>query len=206
MKNHKTIEKIKQFSNLLYRMSVSDRRMLDLIWLFGGACGGRGAAGGVDLDADGWLWELEGTDTGGILEAEEGPELAGSFTPDCGCFLGMVKVLLPTLSAPVGWSRDDPGGPEEEKTGMGGGGGAGFLDLTNLPWGGDCFFRSLALLEDLVLVLPLGIKTGPCLAIFWPRDFLPPLGDTVAAGGFFSIGAGSFFSGSLSSVLSSSSF
>lgn len=57
--------------------------MLDLIWLFGGACGGRGTGAGIaDLDDGGWLWELEGTDTGGILEVEEGPELTDSFTPD----------------------------------------------------------------------------------------------------------------------------
>lgn len=181
-------------------MSVSERRMLDLIWLLGGACGGRGAAG---LDAGGWLWELEGTDTGGILEEGEGPD---SFTPDCGCFLGMVKVLLPTLRAPVGWSREAPGGPEEEKTGMGGGGGPGFLDLIALPWDGGCFFKSLALLEDVILILPLGVETGAGLAVFGPGDFLPPLGETVAAGGFFSTGVGSFFSGSVSSFFSSSSF
>lgn len=114
-------------------MSVSERRMLDLIWLLGGACGGRGAAGGAGLDAGVWLCELEGMDTGGILEDDEGPAFKDSFTPDCGCFLGIVKVLLPTLRAPVGWSRDDPGGPEEEKTGIGGAGGPGFLDLIPLP-------------------------------------------------------------------------
>lgn len=76
--------------------------MLDLIWLFGGACGGRGAGGGAALDIGGWLWELEGIDAGGILETVEVPELAESFATDCGCFLGMVNVLLPTLKAPVG--------------------------------------------------------------------------------------------------------
>lgn len=180
--------------------------MLDLIWLFGGVCGGRGAAGSTGLDAGGWLWELVGMDPEGILEAREEPELRDSFTPDCGCFLGMVKVLLPTLRAPVGCSRDDPGGPEEEKTGMGGGGGGPvFFNLTT--WDRDCFFKSFALLEDVVLVLPLDDETGAGLAIFRPGDLLPPLGDIVAAGGgFFSIGAGSFFSGSVSSVFSSSSF
>lgn len=180
--------------------------MLDLIWLLGGACGGGGAADGTGLDVGGWLWELEGMDAGGNLETEEGPEPADSFTPDCGCFLGMVKVLFPTLSAPVGWSRDDPGGPEVEKTGMGGGGGPGFFDLPTLPWDGACFFKSLALLEEVVLVLPLGIETGAGLDIFRAGDFLPPLGETVAARGFFSMGAGSFFSGSGSAVFSSSSF
>lgn len=180
--------------------------MLDLIWLLGGACGGRGAAGGAGLVASGWLWELEGIDTGGILVDEDGPELTDSFTSDGGCFLGMVKVLLPTLRAPVGWSREDPGGPEEEKTGMGKGSGPGFLDFTILSWDEDCLFRSLALLEDLVLVLPLGVETGAGLVILGPGEFLPPLGETDAAGGFFSIGAGSFFSGSGSSVFSSSPF
>lgn len=114
-------------------------------------------------------------------------------------------MLLPMLRAPVGWSLD-PGGPEEEKTGMGGGGGPGFFDLTTLPWDVECFFKSLELLEDKVLVLPLGIETGAGLAIFGPGDLLPPLGETdVGVGGFFSIGAGSFFSGSGSSVFSSSS-
>lgn len=178
--------------------------MLDLIWLLGGACGGRGA-GGAALDAGGWVWELEGTDTEGNLEAVEEPELTGSFAPDWGCFLGMVKVLLPTLKAPVGWSLD-PGGPEVEKTGMGGGGGPGFFDLTILICNVECFFKSLELLEDIVLVLPLGAETGTGLVIFVPEDFLPPFEETVVAGGFFSTGAGSFFSGSGSSVFSSSSF
>lgn len=89
---------------------------------------------------------------------------------------------------------------------MGGGGGPGFLDLTTLPRDGGCFFKSLALLGDVVLFLPLSVEIGAGLAAFGPGDFLPPLGDTVGGGGFFSIGAGSFFSGSVSSVFSSSSF
>lgn len=88
---------------------------------------------------------------------------------------------------------------------MGGGGGPGFLDLT-WAWDVECFFKSFELLEDMMIILGLGVETGVGLDTFGPGDFLPPLEETVTAGGFFSIGAGSFFSGSGSSIFSSSTF
>lgn len=74
--------------------------MLDLIWLLGGGCGGAAGAGGwVGLGV--WCWMDGAVDAGdgGVLEVE-GPPSEDSFCPACGCFLGMVKVLLVTRSAP----------------------------------------------------------------------------------------------------------
>lgn len=83
----------------------------------------------------------------------EDPDPEDSLDPPCVCFLGMVKLLLVTLRAPVTWILD-PGGPGDGKTGIGGGGGPGFLDLGVLVWGGvgggGCFFALFA------EVLPLG--------------------------------------------------
>lgn len=166
--------------------------------MLGGGCGGAaGATGWGGLEGAWWLWKVEV----GILELDDGPEPMDSFDPPCGCFLGMVKLLFVTLRAPVAWRRE-PGGPEDEKTGMGGGGGPGFLDLGVLVWGG-CFFESLALLAEAELALPLDAATGAGLADFEPGDFLPPFGPAVVTWGFFSTGT-SFFSGSDTSVRCSS--
>lgn len=162
--------------------------MLDLIWLLGGGCGGAEmAAGWVGLGNGCWV---DDTGEGGALEVGEGPGSADSFGPACGCFFGIVKVLLPTRRAPEAWWRD-PGGPEGDKTGIGGGGGPGFF---NLPCGMGGFLNSLPLLKGAAFVLPLGrgeVAAAAFVALE-PGDFFPPLGATFVAGGFLSADAVSF--------------
>lgn len=87
-------------------MSVSERRMFCLIWLFGG--GGTGDAECEGLD-EVWLEGAEETADGGTLEEEEWLSDEASFC--CGCFLGIVKLDLVTLRAPVMWMG--PGGKED---------------------------------------------------------------------------------------------
>lgn len=88
-------------------MSVSERRMFCLIWLFGGL--GAGDAGGAEEDEwaldEEWLEEAEDD---GTLE-EEWLSDEASFC--CGRFLGIVKLDLVTLRAPVMWMG--PGGKED---------------------------------------------------------------------------------------------
>ncbi len=174
--------------------------MLDLIWLLGGGCEG-GAAGGVGwvgLGAECWV---DDTGDGGVLEFGEGPGSAESFCTACGCFLGIVKVLLLTRRAPDTWWRD-PGGPGGDKTGIGSMGGPGFFGLACMGIG--CFLNSLPLLKCAALVFPLGRGEVVAAAAFVPLepgDFFPPLGVTFEAGGFFSGDAVSF--SGLTSSLSS---
>lgn len=142
---------------------------------------------------------MDDTDEGGVLVVGEGPGSADSFCPACGCFFGIVKVLLPTRRAPEAWWRD-PGGAEGDRTGIGGGGGPGFF---NLPCGTGCFLNSLPLLKSGTFVLPLGTEelAADAFVPLEPGDFFPPLGETFEAGGFLSVDAVSF-SGLTSSLLS----
>lgn len=95
---------------LLYRMSVSDRRMFCLIWWLGG--GGMGDEGGAeeaewrDLDEE-WPEREEEEEEPGDEDTLE-DLLSDGLSLGCGCFLGMVKLDLVTLSAPVTWMG--PGG------------------------------------------------------------------------------------------------
>lgn len=166
--------------------------------MLGGGCGGAaGAMGWVGLGAECWV---DDPGEGGVLEVGEGPGSAESFCPACGCFFGIVKVLLPTRSAPVAWWRD-PGGPEGDKTGIGGGGGPGFFDLPCMGMG--CFLNSLPLFKGVEVVLPLG-RGEVAAAAFVPLEpgaFFPTLGATLDAGGFLSVEAVSF--SGLTSSLSS---
>lgn len=145
------------------------------------------AGGWVGLGNGCWV---DDTGEGGVLEVGEGPGSADSFGPACGCFFGIVKVLLPTRRAPEAWWRD-PGGPEGDKTGIGGGGGPGFF---NLPCGMGCFLNSLPLLKGAAFVLPLGRGEVAAAAFvpLEPGDFFPPLGATFVGGGFLSADAVSF--------------
>lgn len=113
-------------------ISVSERRMFCLIWLFGG--GGMGDAdeaecGGLDEE---WPEGAEETGDDGTLE-DDWLSDAASFCS--GCFLGIVKLDFVTLSAPVTWM-----GPR----GKGDGGWTvdwpGFLDFTAILFGGDTGF------------------------------------------------------------------
>lgn len=144
------------------------------------------------------------TGEGGVLEEVEGPPSADSFGGACGCFLGMVKVVLLTRSAPEAWWRD-PGGPDGDKIGIGGGGGPCFLGLFKnlLLCGGGCFLRSLVLLKGAVLGFPLvgAAASAVPLIPFETGDFFPLLGATFEVGAFFSADVGSF-SGFTSSISS----
>lgn len=94
--------------------------MFCLIWLLGG--GGIGDTGGAEaaecegLEEEEWL---EGDD--GTLEEDR---LWDGASFGCGCFLGMVKFDLVTLSAPVTWT-----GPGGKGDGVWTGDGPGFLDF-----------------------------------------------------------------------------
>lgn len=105
-------------------MSVSERRIFFLIWwLGGGRIGetGRAEVGGcTDLEEEEWLGGAEDTGDDGTLE--EFDLFSSSFC--WGCFLGMVKLHLVTLSAPVMWI-----GPGGNGGGAGTGVDAGFLDF-----------------------------------------------------------------------------
>lgn len=122
--------------------------MFCLIWLLGGGAGvpedAGEAAGWEDLEEE-WLDEAEEADDDeGTLEEEEDEEEewlldGGSFCG--GCFLGMVKLDLVTLSAPVMWT-----GPAGNGDGAGAEGAPGFLDLgAGLPAGAACFLVDLEL-------------------------------------------------------------
>lgn len=161
-------------------MSVSERRMFCLIWLLGGAVGHimEGA------EEPGSWCRVEGAEDVTLdgLRPEE------SLCWGWACFLGMVKLDLPTLRAPVTWCRGASKEPGAEGVRTAGGGG-GFLDLVVLLGGGyGCFFGALALLTGVAGLLRL-------VYIFntlGPGDFFPPLSGTVEAGDFFSGGVGSF--------------
>lgn len=92
--------------HLLYKMSVSDRRMFCLIWWLGG--GVMGAEGGPveaewrDLEEE-WLEREDEEEEPVDPELLEDNLLSFGFSLGCGCFLGMVKLDLVTLSAPVTW-------------------------------------------------------------------------------------------------------
>lgn len=97
----------------------------------------------------------------------------------CGCFLGMVKLDLVTLSAPVTWMG--PAGKEDE-------GFAGerlaFVDLAELLLGGVPVF-----LDDFDLeLLEAFLSLGETFAALVAGAFLLPLAGVVDAGGGFSAG------------------
>lgn len=101
--------------------------MFVLIWLLGGGdmgdIGGAEAAGCGGLEDKEWLEGAEETGDDGTLEAEDKLLWDGaSFC--CGCFLGMVKLDLVTLSAPVTWI-----GPGGKRDGVWTGVEPGFLDF-----------------------------------------------------------------------------
>lgn len=133
--------------------------MFCLIWLLGGGMGdaeGAEAAGCVDLEDEEWLGGAEEAGVDRLLDEDEDDWLREVVSFCCCCFLGMVKLDLVTLSAPVAWI-----GP------WGKGDGA---------WAGD----GLGLL-DFVAVL-LGIVTGLLDALDredWRDDFLL-FGETLA--------------------------
>lgn len=98
----------------------------------------------------------------------------------CGCFLGMVKLDLVTLSAPVTWMG--PAGKEDE-------GFAGerlaFVDFAELLLGGVAVFLDdfdFELLEEALLSL------GETFAALVAGAFLLPLAGVADAGGGFSAG------------------
>lgn len=83
-------------THLLYRMSVSERRMFCLIWLLGGAVGH--IMEGAKVAGSGRREEGAGED--GILDGLR-PKESLCWGWGWACFLGMVKLDLPTLRAPV---------------------------------------------------------------------------------------------------------
>lgn len=157
-------------------MSVSERRMFVLIWLFGGGrtgdtVGAEGAGCG-GLEDEEWL---EGAEEGGVDGTLEDEEDGGSFCG--GCFLGMVKLDLVTLSAPVAWI-----GPWGKRDLFWTGIGPGFLDFAAV------LLRGVAGFFDAFEVVVWGfLPFGETLAALVAVDFLFPL---VGAGAF--AWAGSF--------------
>lgn len=148
-----------------------------------------GCEGLVEEDCD-WLEGAEETEDDWTLDEEEWLGAGKSF--GWGCFLGMVKVDLVTLKAPVIWTGPGDTADEDETVE-----GTGFLDLEVLKGEVDCFFDGLLLLMGVEGFLPLLV----ILASLWPVDLLLPLGGVLGSVDFFSGGPRSFllFSSSLSS-------
>lgn len=63
--------------------------------------GDTGAGGCADLEDDDWMGGVEEAD--GVLEEEEEGVGLWELESFWGCFLGMVKLVLVTRSAPVTW-------------------------------------------------------------------------------------------------------
>lgn len=105
------------------------------IWLLGGG----GSTGGAEAAGCGGL---EGAGEGGVDGTREDGLVSGGASFCCGCFLGMVKLDLVTLSAPVTWI-----GPGLKADGGWAGDGPGFLDFDVLLWGVAGFFCTFELLD-----------------------------------------------------------
>lgn len=168
-------------------MSVSERRMFCLIWLFGGGgsmgdTGGAEAAGCGGLDEE-WLEWVEETGDDGTLEEDW---LSDALSLCCGCFLGIVKLDFVTLSAPVMWMG--PGGKGDWGWT---GDGPGFLAFAAvLLWGVTVFLDAF----ELKVWREGFLSFGETLAALEVGAFLFPLTGVAATGEGFS-GA---FSGSAS--------
>lgn len=169
-------------------MSVSERRMFVLIWLLGGSARAATAADGAGcaaLEADEWLEGAVGAGVDGTLEEEE-EDLPGEGTSlCCGAFLGMVKLDLVTLSAPVAWI-----GPPGGRDGAWAGAWPCFLDFAAVLLGGAAgFLDPLVVAIDGEGFLPFGVTLAALVA----GDFLFPLtGGADAGGGISGAGTGSF--------------
>lgn len=165
-------------------MSVSERRMFCLIWLLGG--GGMGEPERAEEDEcegldEEWLERDEETGDGGTLEDDR---LSDDFSFCWGCFFGMVKLDLVTLSAPVMWM-----GPGGKGDGGWTGDGPGFLAFAEVLLGGVTLF-----LDAFELGREGFLSFEETLAALVVGAFLFPLTGVAEAGEGFS-GA---FSGSAS--------
>lgn len=166
-------------------MSVSERRMFCLIWLFGG--GGMEDAGGAEEAECGGLEEewLEGAEEAGDDGTLEEEWLSDEASFCCGCFLGIVKLDLVTLRAPVMWigpgGKDDWGFAVED---------AGFFVFEGVLFWGVTGFLELEWCD-------IFLSLRETLTALVMGAFLFPLAGAAAAGGGFSgafSGAASFCS------------
>lgn len=162
-------------------MSVSERRMFCLIWLLGG--GGIGVEGGADAagcggleEEDEWLEDVEETGDDGTLEDDE--DWLWDEVSFCWCcFLGMVKLDLVTLSAPVTWMG--PGGKEDWAWAVF----VGFLDFAAVLLGGVAgFLEAFELVDWGGGFLPFGEPLLPLAT----GDFLFPFTGVMDKGADFS--------------------
>lgn len=149
--------------------------------------GGAAEAEWRDLDEE-WL-EREEEEEEPVVDELLEDLLSDGRSLGCGCFLGMVKLDLVTLSAPVTWMG--PAGKEGE-------GFAGerlaFVDFEELLLGGVAAFLDF----DFELLEEAFLSLGETFADLVAGAFLLPLAGVADAGGGFS--AGFWISASFSSV------